>query len=643
LSEATNQQTVSSTADGRTAWARNLAAPIRHFLYAETSGAVLLILATVAALIWANVGDSYASVWETRLAIELGDHAIATDLRGWVNEGLMTLFFLVVGLEAKRELDLGELRERSRLAIPVMAGLGGMVCAGGIYLLVNAGGDGAHGWGMAVSTDTALALGALGFVSRGKAVRMRVFLLTVVVIDDLVALAIIAVFYSDTIDMMALGIAIALFAAIFFLRFADFAWRGRTAVLLGAGMWVAMFESGIDPVITGLLVGLVTTAYPPSRESLERSTQRTILFREQPTVALAYEARASLTSTISLNDRLQFRLLPWTSEIIVPLFALANAGVALSSGLIGDALASAVFWGVIAAYCLGKPLGIVGAAWAGTRRAVGGGRLTITWPAIYGVGTAAGVGFTVSLLVASIAFDDRPDLLDQAKLGVLATVILAPVLTWIALQVMQRLPAEVRARQRAAVADDILDLADDVDPERDHIRGNVDAPVTIVEYGDFQCPYCGAAAPVIRELMEHFGDELRYVWRHLPLSDVHPDAQMAAEAAEAAAEQGKFWEMHDRLLADQDDLRLPELYRHAAALGLDYERFDAALSRRREAPRIAEDVASADASGVSGTPTFFVNGRRHQGVYDVETLTREVQAAFNATRTPEQIAAALTS
>jgi Na+/H+ antiporter NhaA len=580
-------------------------------------------------------------VWNTRLAIELGDHAIATDLRGWVNEGLMTLFFLVVGLEAKRELDLGELRERSRLAIPVLAGLGGMVCAGGIYLLINAGGDGAHGWGTAVSTDTALALGALGFVSRGKAVRMRVFLLTVVVIDDLVALVIIAVFYSDAIDMMALIVAVALFAAIFFLRFADFAARGRVAVLLGVGMWVAMFESGIDPVITGLLVGLVTTAYPPSRESLEESTQRTVLFREQPTVALAYEARASLTSTISLNDRLQFRLLPWTSQVIVPLFALANAGVALSSGLLEDATGSAVFWGVIAAYCLGKPLGIVGAAWLGTRE--GHQRLTITWPAIYGVGTAAGVGFTVSLLVASLAFDDRPDLLDQAKLGVLATVVLAPALTYGALEIMKRLPAEVRARQRAAVADDILDLADDVDPERDHIRGNVDAPVTIVEYGDFQCPYCGAAAPVIHELMEHFGQELRYVWRHLPLSDVHPDAQLAAEAAEAAAEQGRFWEMHDRLLANQDDLRPAALYRHAAALGLDYEQFDAALGRRREAPRIAEDVASADASGVSGTPTFFVNGRRHQGVYDVDTLTREVQAAFNATRTPAQIAAALTS
>ncbi|HEY6760526.1 MAG TPA: Na+/H+ antiporter NhaA [Baekduia sp.] len=604
---------------------------MRRFLYAETSGAMLLVAATVAALVWANLpGDTYTSVWETRLAISLGDHAIATDLRGWVNEGLMTLFFLVVGLEAKRERDLGELRDRSRLAIPVVAGLGGMVGAASIYLAFNAGGPGAHGWGAALSTDTALALGALSLLSRGRAIRMRVFLLTVVVVDDLLALAAIAFFYSDKIDAMALVIAIALFAAIVALRFADFSWRGQVATLLGIGTWLALFESGIDPVITGLLVGLVTTAYPPSRDALERGTERAVLFREQPTPELAYEARASLTSAISLNERLQYRLLPWTSQVIVPLFALANAGIHFSGDLLSDALRSRVTWGIVAAYAIGKPLGILGASWLGTRKVFGGQRLTLTWPALAGVGTAAGMAFTVSLLVASIAFGDRPGLLDQAKLGVLLTLIVGPALTKGVLWVMQHLPDELRARQLGGTADVITDLADDVDPTRDHIRGNPDAPVTIVEYGDFQCPYCGAAAPVIARLLEHFGDDLRYVWRHLPLSDVHPDAQLAAEAAEAAHEQGKFWEMHDRLLADQDDLRMAALFRHAAALGLDYEEFNDDLTRRRMAPRIAEDVATADMSGVSGTPTFFVNGRRHQGVYDVDTLTREVKAAYAA-------------
>lgn len=592
---------------------------------------MLLVVATLAALVWANLpGDSYNSAWETRLAISLGDHSIATDLRGWVNEGLMTLFFLVVGLEAKRELDLGELRERSRVAIPVLAGVGGMACAAAVYTLINAGGDGAHGWGAAISTDTALALGALSLLTRGKAIRMRVFLLTVVVVDDLVALGAIALFYSDTIDMMALGCAAFFFAVIVGLRFVEFPWRGQVATALGIAMWLALFESGVDPVITGLLVGFIITAYPPPREKLEAGTAQAILFREQPTPELAYAARASLTSAVSLNERLQYRLLPWTSQVIVPLFALANAGVQFSSSLLSDAVSSPVTWGIILAYGIGKPVGILIASWIGTRKRFGGQRLTITWPALAAVGTSAGIGFTVSLLVASIAFADRPDLLDQAKLGVLLTALVAGALTWIAVWVMRHLPDEVRARQLGGTAEAIVDLADDVDPEHDHIRGNVDAPVTIVEYGDFQCPYCASAAPVIAELLERFDGDLRYVWRHLPLSDVHPDAQLAAEASEAAGAQGRFWEMADLMIGDNDDLRPATLLRHANALGLDAARFEDEVMRRRHRARVAEDVASADMSGVSGTPTFFVNGRRHQGVYDVDTLTREVLSAYRA-------------
>jgi Na+/H+ antiporter NhaA/predicted DsbA family dithiol-disulfide isomerase len=542
----------------------------------------------------------------------------------------MTLFFLVVGLEAKRELDLGELRERSRVAIPVMAGVGGMACAGAVYALLNAGGEGAHGWGAAISTDTALALGVLSLLTRGKAIRMRVFLLTVVVVDDLVALGAIALFYSEAIDATALILAIVFFAIIIGLRFVDFPWRGQVAALLGLAMWLALFESGIDPVITGLLVGLIISAYPPPREQLEAGTAQAILFREQPTPELAYAARGSLTSAISLNERLQYRLLPWTSQVIVPLFALANAGVHFSSSLLSDAVSSPITWGIVLAYGIGKPVGILLAAWIGTRRRFGGQRLTITWPALAAVGTSAGIGFTVSLLVASIAFEDRPDLLDQAKLGVLLTALVAGALTYLAVLVMRHLPDELRARQLGGTAEAIVDLADDVDLEHDHVRGNANAPVTIVEYGDFQCPYCATAAPVITALLERFGDDLRYVWRHLPLNDVHPDAQLAAEAAEAAAAQDRFWEMHDLMIGDNDDLRPATLLRHANALGLDAARFEDDVMRRRGRARIAEDVASADMSGVSGTPTFFVNGRRHQGVYDVDTLTREVLSAYRA-------------
>jgi Na+/H+ antiporter NhaA len=586
---------------------------------------VVLAAAAVAALLWANISpSSYASLWQMDFAIVLDGHELTSDLRGWINEGLMTLFFLVVGLEAKRELDLGELRERTRLAIPVVASLGGMVTAAGIYLAINAGGDGARGWGAAVSTDTALALGALALLTHGRAIRLRVFLLTVVVIDDLAALLVIALGYSEHISVVALAVAIGLFGVLLALRWAG-SWRGPAAVLVGVGIWFAMFESGVDAVIAGLAIGLVTSAYPPPRDQLERSTELTRSFREQPTPELAYSARASLVSAISPNERIQYRLHPWTSRVIVPLFALANAGIHLDGSLLSDAISSPVTLGIVAAYVIGKPVGILAATYLATRM---GSRLTVTWPVLVGAAASAGIGFTVSLLVATRAFDGR--LLEEATLGILATAIISPCLAWVAFRIVRLLPADVRARQLGATAETIVDLADDVDEERDHIRGRRDAPVTLLEYGDFECPYCAHAAPIIGRILEQHGDNVRYVFRHLPLTDVHPNAQSAAEAAEAAGAQGKFWEMHDRLFSHQDALGPPDIYRHAADLDLDLGRFSEDLRRRRHAARIAEDVRSADASGVSGTPTFFVNGRRHMGVYDVDTLTRAVMAAARA-------------
>jgi protein-disulfide isomerase len=277
---------------------------------------------------------------------------------------------------------------------------------------------------------------------------------------------------------------------------------------------------------------------------------------------------------------------------------------------------------------VGKPVGIMLAAWLARKCGV---RLTITLPALAVGAATAGVGFTVSLLVATLAF--QGDLLEEAKIGVLVTAVLSPAVAWLAALVLRRLPDEVRARQLGATAETIVDLADDVDPGVDHIRGRMDAPVTLLEYGDFECPYCAHAHPIITKLLEHHPDELRYVFRHLPLTDVHPAAQLAAESAEAVGSQGDFWAMHDWLLTHQDELAPPELYRHAADLGLDINRFADELRRRRWAGRVARDVQSADASGVSGTPTFFINGRRHQGVYDIDTLTRAVKAAATTAAT----------
>jgi Na+/H+ antiporter NhaA len=611
---------------GRTAWARNVAAPVRSFLSTETGSAVVLLCAAVAALLWANSpwSSSYESVWTTKLLIRLGDAGISQDLRHWVNNGLMTFFFLVVGLEAKREIDTGELRERQRIAIPVIAAAGGMVVPIAIYLAFNAGGSGAHGFGAAMSTDTAFALGVLALLAR-RGTRLRVFMLTLAVADDLAALVVIATAYSDHVSMVPLVIAVGLYCTVFPVRYAPISWRRPLAFLLGVAFWVALYESGIDPVIAGLAVGLAISAYPPSRSDLERFTEQARSFREQPTPELARSAQLSVALAISPNERLQYRFHPWTSYLIVPLFALANAGIHLNGTLLGDAVRSPITLGIVFGYLIGKPLGILGASWLATRRRLGGLRLALSWPVLALGGAVAGVGFTVSLLVSTLAFHGQR--LAEAKVGVLAAAVLASLLSWTVGRGIRRLPTPVRARQLAGTAEEILDLSGDVDPDRDHIRGSSDAPVTLVEYGDYECPYCGQAEVAIRELLDSFGDDLRYVWRHLPLNDVHPNAQMAAEAAEAAAAQGAFWDMHDTLLDRQDALTPPDLGGYAEELGLDVERFWDELRRREHAERVAEDVGTADASGVAGTPSFFINGRRHQGAYDVDTLTAAVRAA----------------
>jgi Na+/H+ antiporter NhaA len=608
----------------RTAWARNLAAPVRDFLSTESGGALVLVCATVAALVWANSpwSDSYESVWTTELSVRLGGEGVTLELREWVNKGLMTFFFLVVGLEAKREFDVGTLRERRRLTIPTAAALGGMAGAVAIYLAINAGGEGSEGWGAAMSTDTAFALGVVALVAP-RATRLRVRLLTLAVIDDLVALLVIATVYTEDVSLVALSAAVGLYAVLLALRYAPVEWRGVAAVVVGAAFWVALLKSGIDPVVAGLLVGMVMSAYPPGRESLERVTEVARSFREQPTPELARSAQRSVSSAISANEQLQYRLHPWTSFVIVPLFALANLGIELDGELLGDALTSPITMGIFFGYVVGKPAGIVIAALIASR--TGGIPLAVSMPVAFGGAVVSGIGFTVSLLVSSIAFDGQQ--LEEAKLGVLGAAIFASLLSWAIFRAIARIPASTRARQLARTADDLVDLSEDVDPERDRIRGSEDAPVTLVEYGDYECPYCGQAEVVIRELLESFGDDLRYVWRHLPLGDVHPNAQLAAEAVEAAAAQGAFWEMHDKLLRHQDELTPADLERHALEIGLDVDRFTDELRRREHTDRVEHDVASADASGVAGTPTFFINGIRHHGAYDVQTLTAAVRAA----------------
>ena len=609
----------------RTAWARHLAAPVRDYLRTETGGALFLLAGTLAALVWANVDhSSYESFWTTTLSVRLGGAGVSLDLRQWVNEGLMALFFFVVGLEARREFDLGELRERRRILLPLVAALGGMAVPIAIYLVFNAGHPRADGWGAAMSTDTAFALGVLALTARGLPIqRLRVFLLSIVVVDDLVALLVIATVYTTEVRLSALLAALAIFAGVLAIRAAGVR-RAPVYFVVGVALWVAVLKSGIDPVIVGLVMGLLAYAYPAGRIDLDRAAQLFRDFREQPTPELAREARLGVDLAISPNERLQRLWHPWTSYAIVPLFALANIGIEIRGGLIEDALTSPISLGIFFAYVVGKPVGITCASWLATRSGL---RLPVTWPGLIGAGVTAGIGFTVALLVATLAFHGRE--LEEAKLAVLAAATCSALIAWLVASVIRRLPDDLRSRQFARTAEAIVDLTLPVDPERDHIRGDDNAPVTLVEYGDFECPFCGQAEPVVRELLSEFGHDLRYVFRHLPLSDVHPHAELAAEAAEAASKQGAFWEMHDLLFEHQDALEPKNLISYAEQLGLDVDRFTEELRRHEYAGRIASDVDDADLSGVSGTPTFFVNGLRHQGAYDIETLTAAVLAAHH--------------
>lgn len=615
-----------------TALARGLASPLRSFLATETASGLALLGAAVAALIWANASPgTYESLWSTNFSISVGGEGLSLDLRHWVNDGLMTVFFFLVGLEARREFDMGELRERRRGAIAVVASLGGMTLAALIFLAINAGKDSADGWAAVIACDTAFALGALTLIGPNRADRLRVFLLTVVIVEDFVALTIIATFYSSHIDLGVLAITAAL-VVVFFLLPRLGVRRDWQFAVVGVSLWFAALHSGVHPTTVGLLMGLSVTAHPASRFALERVTKQVRSFREQPSAELAHAARKMVALGVSPNERIQHHFHPWTSFLIVPVFALANIGIALDGETIERAARSPITLGIVAGFAIGKPIGIIGAAWTATRLRPGRLPRPGGWGALAGTGTMAGIGFTVAMLVSTLAFEGEE--LAEAKIGILAAGVISALLGAVVFAVIRRLPAERRAQQLAAGTKPLIDLEDAVDPEIDHIRGPLAAAITLVEYGDFECPHCGRAEAVTKEMLSASEHDVRYVFRHLPLNDVHPHAQLAAEAAEAAAAQGRFWEMYDRLFDHQKALEPHELVEHADAIGLNRERFVEDLRSSAHAARVARDVDSAEASDVTGTPTLFVNGHRHRSSFSQQS----VRAAIGALRSTLTVA-----
>jgi Na+/H+ antiporter NhaA len=600
---------------------KQLSDPLGDFLRTESGGAGLLLAAAIVALVWANSGwsDSYFRLLGTNAAVNIGSARVSMDLQHWVNDGLMALFFFIIGLEVRREIAMGELSDRQRVMVPVMAGIGGMIVPILLYLAVNPSGEAARGWGIVIGTDTAFLLGALALVGPTFSTQLRVFLLAVTVVDDIVAVSIIGIVYSETVHLVPLVVAAAALAVIPLLNKVP-VWRASLYAIVVLVAWVATLKSGVHASIAGMVAGLLVAARPPNRREADRATRLFRAFRQSPLPSMGRTAKQGLARVVSVNERMQAILHPWVSYVIVPIFALANAGVDLRGGTLGDAMRSPLTWGVVLGLVVGKFIGIPLAAEATVRLGLGTLPRGVRFGHVLGGGALSGLGFTVSLLVAHLAFS-APALTEQATVGVLVAAILSTITGWLTFRA-----------QRAREAEDelLLALEPPVSPGRDHVRGPIDAPLTLVEFGDYECGFCARVTGVGEEVRQRFGNQVRYVFRHLPLGDAHENAELAAIAAEAAGEQGRFWDMHDMLFDHQNELEVQDLIGYAHEIGLDVERFVRDLDEDVVAARVRADVASAEESGAQATPTFFIQGRRHTGPHDARSLIQALQSALQS-------------
>ena len=582
----------------------------------ETRAAALLLWTTAAAIVWANSpwGHSYSEFWSTPIGLVFGKAHIALTAKQVVNDGLMTFFFFVLGLEVKSEFIIGELTDRARAMVPVVAAFAGMITPAVIFLLWNPTGANAHAWGVVISTDTAFVIGALAVIGPKYPARLRTFLLTLAIVDDVGALVVIALFYSKAIQPIALLIALALIVLIRLVSYLPTV-RAPGYAITGFALWLALFKAGVQPTLAGVCVALLIRVFTPERQRVERAVQLIRAFRQSPNSEYARVATRSLRDALSLNERLQTVFAPFVAFGVLPVFALANAGVHLDRQAISAAARSPLTWGIIAGLVIGKLVGITGAT--AIVRATGLGRLApgLTLRRVAGGAALSGIGFTIALFIVDLAIPD-PGRQDQARIGVLAASLIAFVLGWAIFLITDRLspPKPVG-----------LKLIRPVDPERDHIRGNPDAPLTLVEYGDFECPFCSRVTGSIDEVREHFGDELCYVWRHFPLERVHPNALGAAWAGEAAARQGRYFEMSRTLFANQDGLEWPDIYRYANDLGLDLERFNDDIHSAAVRHRVEDDALDAELMDLNSIPTFFIGGKRHKGHYDAASLIRALE------------------
>jgi len=408
--------------------ARFVGRPVARFLEVEAAGGILMVVATIAALVWANSpwSEAYVDLWATELSIEMGSFHLAETLADWVNDGLMAVFFFVVGLEIKRELVSGQLSDIRDASLPIIAALGGMVVPAAIFAALNLGGDGIDGWGVPMATDIAFAVGVLTLLGDRVPSPLKVFLLGLAIADDIGAIVVIAIFYTGDLELRWLAAAAAGLLVVVVMRRMSI-WYAPLYLLVGVVVWFATLESGVHATIAGVALGLLT----PARPLMERMEADAIASRLSNdrivTAEEVHEIEFDLRASVSVAERLEEALLPWTSYVVIPIFALANAGIPISGESVGNALTSRVTLGVVLGLVVGKLVGISAITWLAVRLGIGRLPVGVTWPHVVGMASVAGIGFTVAIFVAGLAFDEVA-LQDEAKIGVLAASLLAALI-----------------------------------------------------------------------------------------------------------------------------------------------------------------------------------------------------------------------
>jgi Na+:H+ antiporter, NhaA family len=426
-----------------------LLAPFREFARTSAAGGLVLIVAAVVALAWANspLADGYAALWSTEVSISVGALSLSESLLHWVNDGLMAIFFLVVGLEIKREVLVGELTTRRKATLPIAAAVGGAVAPAVIFLLVVGGGVPARGWGVPMATDIAFALGVLALLGSRAPFGLRIFVTALAIVDDLLAVLVIAIFYTSDLSLPALAVAAGLFSALLVANRIGVR-RPVVYAILGLALWLAVFESGIHATVAGILLALTIPAttrvdsdayVAHAREHIAEFEGRTVDGEDASTE----EHHAALWELEDLTERAQAPMLrmehalhPWVAFLILPLFALANAGVRIDTDIVAT-IQEPIALGVILGLVVGKQAGILLGAAAAVRLGLASLPSGVGWRHLYGAAWLGGIGFTMSLFIASLAYGDGTPELGLAKVGILSASLIAglggmAVLLWAA-------------------------------------------------------------------------------------------------------------------------------------------------------------------------------------------------------------------